>query len=167
MLVLKIEDTKSFMNKLLLQSTFDDFCLIEASVTTFQAVHIDGRLQKNFYSSEELENNALDHLTFNYWKMVKPFFLDLIKGKRTPLSFKLTLSLSPADIETFIMQSNITVSIDYIHSLLLNFRFDGEQLTCTTGCSLSIFTTDKSLEYEWDEYTKKYFKDHIISTLLN
>lgn len=165
MLALKIDDTKSLMNKLLLQTVFDDFCLIDASVTTFQTVHIDGLLQKDFYSSEELEDDGLDRLTFNYWKKVKPFFLELIKGKKTPLSFRLTLSLSPADIEKFITVSSVPVNINDIRCLLLNFKFDGHKLTCTTGYSLTIFTTDKTLEYEWDSYIKQFFDNNIISTL--
>ena len=48
MLVLKINDVKNFMNQLLIGQTFDDFSLVEASITTFCSFTIDGKLHRDF-----------------------------------------------------------------------------------------------------------------------
>ena len=45
---------KSFMNSLLVGDTFDKFLLEEASITTFNTFTIDGHIQKDFYSEDEL-----------------------------------------------------------------------------------------------------------------
>lgn len=48
MLVLKINDVKNFMNQLLIGQTFDDFSLVDASITTFCSFMIDGTLHRDF-----------------------------------------------------------------------------------------------------------------------
>ena len=52
MLVLKIKDVKNFMNQLLIGQTFDDFSLVEASITTFCSFTIDGKLHRDFFDSD-------------------------------------------------------------------------------------------------------------------
>lgn len=58
MISLRILDIKGFMAQLLLRDTFDRFYLTEASITTFGMFLIDGRLQKDYYTSEALETAA-------------------------------------------------------------------------------------------------------------
>ena len=48
MLALKINTTKAFMHKLLIEDTFHKFSLAEASITTFNQFHIDGKLYMDF-----------------------------------------------------------------------------------------------------------------------
>ena len=55
MIALKIAEVKDFMNKLLCQDVFDHFLIQEAVITTNVSCHIDGTLQKDFYTLEELE----------------------------------------------------------------------------------------------------------------
>lgn len=163
-----IDDTKDFMNKLLLQPVFYDFCLVEASITTFRTVHIDGRLRTDFYSSEELENLSLTKLPFSYWKDNQHFCLELIKGKKSPLSFKITLTLSPDIIAEFLSKHALSIQPEDVKGLILNIKYSGDKVTCITGTSLSFFTTDKSLDLEWDRCIAQFFKDkQIISTLLS
>ena len=52
MLVLKINDVKNFMNQLLIGQTFDDFSLVDASITTFCSFMIDGTLHRDFFDSD-------------------------------------------------------------------------------------------------------------------
>ena len=54
MLALKISSTKSFMNHLLVADTFDNFLMAEATVSTAHTYQIDGHINKDFFSSEEL-----------------------------------------------------------------------------------------------------------------
>ena len=56
MIALKIAEVKDFMNKLLCQDVFDHFLIQEAVITTNVSCHIDGTLQKDFYTLEELKN---------------------------------------------------------------------------------------------------------------
>ncbi len=143
---------KSCMNQLLLTDTFDPYQFIEGEITTFNTFHIDGFLHKEFY------DEAPDEM-YSRWKDVREYCLSLMRGKRTPLSFKIVLSLCPADIETFLTRQCIQGydSAD-VNGLFLNFRFDGETLTCVTGISEKKFSLDKTLEQSWDACAEKLLK---------
>lgn len=93
MISLKIEHTKDFMNKLLLQDAFDAFLVKEASILTFYTLSIDGRRNKSFYTSEELEAFG-DDAEYIKWSEIKPLCFQSIKGKKTPSSFKFVFKLS-------------------------------------------------------------------------
>lgn len=160
MTALEILDTKDFMNKLLLTPTFDHFCLIEASIATFQTVEIDGRINRDYYSSEELEELP----PYSYWEKIRPFCLQLVKGKRTPLNFRITLSLSPNNIANVLLSSGLEFSPEQVKGLLLNLKYDGKKVTCITGTSLNIFTMDKRLEQEWDSLAEKFLKKNQIAS---
>lgn len=161
MIALQLLETKDFMNKLLLTDTFDHFCLISATISTFQTVDIDGKVNTDYYSSEELEEMP----PYNTWARIKPFCLELIKGKRTPLSFRITLTLSPSNIENVLQSIDIGISAEQVKGLLLNLKFDGEKILCTTGTSLNIFTLDKRLEQEWDSLAEKFLKKNHIAAM--
>ena len=68
MLALQITEVKPFMNKLFLGDTFDGFQLSEAVFVTFNTFHIDGSLQKEYYSSEELEMQQLSQQSWSFWR---------------------------------------------------------------------------------------------------
>ena len=51
MLALKINTTKTFMHKLLIGDAFHVFSLVEASITTFNQFHIDGKLHMDFFDT--------------------------------------------------------------------------------------------------------------------
>ena len=52
MLALKINTTKTFMHKLLIGDAFHVFSLVEASITTFNQFHIDGKLHMDFFDTD-------------------------------------------------------------------------------------------------------------------
>ena len=150
MIVLNLK-AKNCMSHLLLKPTFDEFSLVEGSIVTFNKFTIDGFLQKDFYE-EAPEKEYSD------WKDLRDFCFNIIKGKRTPLSFKFVLSLSKADFEKFLTSNSLDgFRPENIQGLYLNFRYDGTSLQCVTGTSLNMFTLDKSLDNAWDEYVKKFF----------
>ena len=95
MTALQIADIKSFMKKFLLTDSFDRFLLLEGAVTTFNTFRVDGTLQKSYYTQEEQE--LLAERSLSLWGEVRPFCLELIKGKRTPLSFRFTFQLSASN----------------------------------------------------------------------
>lgn len=147
-------DTKEIMNKLLLQTTFDHFLLVEGTVTTFSTFHIDGKLMTDFLDTDEKE--ALRGRSYGLWKDYKPFFLSVIKGKRTPLSFKFVFTMSPGQIHRFIQTEGISVSHSDVQGLYMNLIFDGKNLNCITGTSMKVFTLDKALEQAWDQKIKEF-----------
>ena len=166
MIALQIQDIKNFMNRLLLSQTFDNFLLVEGSITTYNIFRIDGRIQKDFFSEEEIEERGIHSRDFSLWKEVKPFCLELIRGKKTPLGFKFTFQLSKENTAKLLASSGITsIRPENISGLLLNVRFDSNGLSCITAANLNLFTLDKSLEHAWDDMVKRFFKQQEISFL--
>lgn len=166
MIALQIQDIKNFMSRLLLSQTFDQFLLVEGSITTYNVFRIDGRIHKDFFTSEEIENLALNDREFSLWREVKPFCLELIKGKKTPLSFKFIFQLSRENTEKLLIASGISsIQPENISGLLLNVRYDNGSLSCITAANLNLFTLDKSLEHAWDDMVKRFLKQQEISFL--
>lgn len=147
MIVLEL-NAKTCMSHLLLKPTFHRYSFIEGEVTTFNKFHIDGRIHKDFFD----ETPERD---YSSWKEVQEYFFSVIRGKRTPLNFKLTLSLAPEDFSGFLNARALSFRPDEIQGLYLNFRYADDTLRCVTGISMKTFTLDKSLEGEWDKYAEK------------
>lgn len=154
------------MSKLLLSQTFDSFLLVEGSITTYNTFYIDGRIHKDFFTEEEIEERALNVRTFSLWKEVKPFCLELIKGRKTPLGFKFVFQLSKENTERLLASSGITSILpENVSGLLLNVRYDNGSLACITATNLNLFTLDKTLEHAWDDMIKRFLKQQEISFL--
>ncbi|MFA9378086.1 MAG: DUF5721 family protein [Lachnotalea sp.] len=162
MISLQIIDVKIFMSKLLISDTFNKFLVSEATITTSNTFTIDGHINKDFYSSEELEENNLIDQTISTWETLKPFCFELIKGKRTPLSFKIVFLLSPVNVTKLLEQSGTSLTPNDINGLFLNIKYANNSLNCITGTSLKLFTLDKSFENKWDHMMKKFFAAHEI-----
>ncbi|MBU3839522.1 MAG: hypothetical protein IAA25_00720 [Candidatus Ruminococcus intestinipullorum] len=156
MIALKLKNIKSCMSHLLLLETFDSFLFIEGEIVTFNIFQINGLVQKDFYTSEEQEN--MDSLPeYSYWKQIREYCFSIIKGKKTPLSFKFIFRLSPKNIEKLISQNNLDFLPSDVQGLYLNIRYDSLGLQCITGTSLKTFSMDKSLEQTWDSMVQKFF----------
>ena len=160
MIALQIADIRVFMKKLLLSETFDRFLLLEGSITTFNTFEIDGTLQKAYYSAEE--QDQIEDRSLSLWSEVRPFCFELIKGKKTPLAFHFTFQLAASNVIRLLAQTGIDLPPEQIRGLLINLRYDGHTLTCTTGTSLSVFTLDKKLDHAWDGMVRKYFHQQEI-----
>lgn len=147
------------MNALLVSEQFDSFLVEEASLTTFNTFHIDGHIVKEFYSSEEIE--AMEHglPDFSLWKDIRPTCFQLIKGKKTPVSFRVVLHASPALVTSVVNHSDCEVSADLIRSLVLNIRYDNGHVTCVTGTSFTTFLMDKTTDAVWDSYIRRFFSE--------
>ena len=105
MLALKILDTKEFMNLLLRSTIFDSFLLYEATVKTSVTYEINGRYQKDFFDS--LEDDLKPKEDFTWWESQKPHIFQWMKGKRTPLFFKISLLLSKENLNHFLLDTLI------------------------------------------------------------
>lgn len=158
MLALRILDLKDFTSKLFIGETFQHFSFVEASFTTFVTYTLDGQLHKEFFDTEECPEQ-----TYCLWEDVQVQCFSMIRGKRTPLNFKIVFQLSRSNVEKLLAQSGISLKADDIYGLYLNCQFDGKQLLCTTGSSLKVFTLDKQLDRVWDEMVKRFFKKNQIA----
>lgn len=149
MIVIEL-NAKTCMGHLLLRPTFHRFTFVEGEVTTFNRFQIDGHICKDFFD-EKPENE------YSLWKDVQQYFLSIIKGKRTPLNFKIILSLAAEDFGRFLEARKLAFRPEEIQGLYLNLRYDGSNLQCITGTSMKTFTMDKTLENEWDSYVQMFF----------
>lgn len=163
MIALDLFEIKDFMNKLLCQETFDNFLLREASITGSATWTLDGTLNPDFYSGEELEAEGLAGLSCLPFSKVRPQCFALIRGKRTPTCFKFVFQLSPSNLARTIAQTHSSFSPADISGLFINLRYQDGKLLLTTGVSYRIFSADKRLEQEWDSLVKRFLKGHEIS----
>ena len=83
MLALKINDVKNFMNQLLIGDTFDSFSLVEASITTFSNFTIDGKIHKDFFDTDTVQN-----MNFNDSDSSFQISTDQIRGLNLNLQYK-------------------------------------------------------------------------------
>ncbi|MCM1182388.1 MAG: DUF5721 family protein [Roseburia sp.] len=153
MTALQIKVTKNFMNTLLLSEQFDSFLVEEAAVTTFNAFHIDGHIVGEFFDSDE--RSALAPLSA--WKDIRPICLQLIKGRRAPVSMRIVLQAPPALLEKIAADEACEVDAHLIRSLVLNIRYENGRVSCVTGSSLTTFIPDKSVDRVWDAYIRRFF----------
>lgn len=163
MIALKITEVKNFMNQFLCQEVFDHFLLQEAVIQTNALYHIDGTVQKEFYTNEEMEELALNGLPFLPYGMLRSQCFGLIRGKKTPTYFKFSLLLSPENLERTLAKSDSSFTANDISAVFLNVKFQNGDLTITTGISYRIFSTDRTLEHEWDALMKKFLTRHEIA----
>lgn len=151
MISLQIKVTKSIMNALLASECFDSFLLEEASVTTFNSFHIDGHVVKEFFTADELTEVNSD---FSLWQDIRPFCFQLIKGKKTPVSFRVVLHAPGTLIERIAADPECGVAANMIRALVLNIRYDNGHVVCVTGSAYTTFLMDKSAETLWDAYVR-------------
>lgn len=95
---------------------------------------------------------------YSYWKNVRNFCFPSSKENGLLLPSNSYSALAPKNIETLLLQNDLSVQADAVQGLYLNIRYNGETLTCITGTSFKTFTMDKTLEHAWDEMTENFFK---------
>lgn len=158
MIAEQIKDVKTFMTHLLINNTFDGFLVNEVTITTYNTFRIDGHINRDFYTEDEFNDLKDQHLS--YWSKIRPICFSLIKGNKTPVYFKIIYALNREQISSIVQQNNISINENDINELFFNIKYENGLLSFTTGCSLKIFTMDKSLENAFDKYISNF-----ISTL--
>ncbi len=163
MLALKLSSMKSFMNHLLVADTFDNFLLVEAVISTANTYQIDGHINKEFYSAEEITDNAVCPYDFALWKDMKSLCYNLIKGKRTPLFFKFVLHLKPDAVNKLLAAGGSSFSVEQIKALVLTIKYDGTQAVLTTGSAYHTFIMSKEPDAIWDKALQQFLTRHEIA----
>lgn len=162
MLALTITDVKDFMNQLLLGETFDHFSLIEASIVTFNTFTIDGKLQRDFFDSDALETFDENSLDYSAWRDLKSYCFSIIRGKRTPVSFKIVFRLPAKKAQKLMENALPDFSAEALGGLYLNLQYKNKTLLCTTGAAFHSFVLDKRPEQLWDGMILDFLRKHKI-----
>ena len=155
MISIQIIDIKQFMEHLFKNNTFDEFEISGIDIKALSDLKISGTLNKSFLTSDEKEIVGYRHLIL--WREIKPSIFSFIKGNKKPLLLKIIFSLSINRIEQLIATSNAKIDCTQVNGLYLNITYDDKGLYCTTGSSLKVFSMDKSLDINWDNYVKDFF----------
>lgn len=163
MLALKINDVREFMNQLLIGETFDHLQLVEASITTFNTFSIDGTLKRDFFDTDTCDILDQSSITYSLWKEVKPYCYSIIRGKRTPLHFRIIFQLTKKQTDFIVRKLNNRITPDLVKGLFLNLQYKNKELLCTTGISLQTFLPDKAPEHLWDSEVLTLFRRQKIS----
>lgn len=157
MLALQISQMKPFMNQLLAGEAFDCFLLEEAVISTANTHTIDGRINRSFFSKEELSEGCCPY-AFRPWSELKGLCFHLIKGKHTPLFFKFVFQLKP---ELFSGLLGDNAELSRIKSLILTVKYDsspsgGSKALLTTGTSYHTFVMTREADRLWDKALVAY-----------
>lgn len=162
MIALSIIDVKDFMNKLLIGEVFDRFFLVEASVTTFNTFTIDGRLQQDFFDTDTAAMHKSNSIEYSLWRDVKPYCFSVIRGRRTPLNFRIVFQLSYKQTQQILNPSFPDGSVPDCR-FCLNLQYRNDSLLCTTGVSYTSFCLDKRPEHLWDEMIRKFLSGQHVA----
>lgn len=162
MLALNIIDIKEFMNQLLIDTMFDQFEMTEATITTFNTFSINGKLRRDFFDTDTCDIFDQKGITYSLWKEMKPYCYSVIRGKRTPLYFKIIFQLPSRQMQIILRNQNSPISPELVSGMFINLQYKNKELMCTTGISLQTFLPDKSLEQLWDSMVLDFFRRHNI-----
>ena len=163
MIALELTDIKDFMNKLLKSEVFDHFLLQEAVITSAATYTINGQITKGFYTEDEITELKLNGHRFLPFSMLRNNCFDLIKGKKTPSSFRFVFLLSPENMQKTLLSIGSNFQPTDVTGMYINLKYQNQLLTLTTGIAYNIFSTDKSLENEWDQLVIKFLKQNEIA----
>lgn len=167
MLALHIKEVKIFMAKLLNSEVFDHFLVEEVQIQTYNNFVIDGHMNRNFFSKEELEDPEIFPYDYSLWKTIKPLVFQIIKGKKTPNFLKITLLLPPEKAVDLLEKAEGTIYRDQLKAFAVNIKFDINGLLLTTGTSFTTFLMDKTPDSIWDQAFCKFLLHHQIDYDLN
>ncbi len=148
-----MENKASYMKELFEQEKFDSFYLYEARVKTKLDYYINGRINRDYYDSEE--QDALPE--YIEWKDIKHTIFDYIKGKRLPISFRIIFMFNRENVNRLLEMNNLPYQSDDVSALFMNVIYEHDTLHVTTGTSMKVFTLDKTLEHVWDSTVKLYY----------
>lgn len=143
MRLFEVKSINAFMKAILLKDVFDDFMFINGEVVTSFTAEFDGKVIKDCKESTENEK-------FIRYSVVRPLFLQIIKGKETPKLFKLVLALPKDKMDSFIEDNNDELGGLVPVGLFVNMRFEKGSLILSSGCSCATFDKEKIVDRLWD-----------------
>ena len=148
MQTIEILDIKPFMQLLFQTNTLDSYEFVSAAIRTDMTYTLDGHINKDFFTEDELEQMHASDTSYLFWQYAKEKVFQLIKGKKTPSQLKIVLKLSDKDIHSLLDSTHSSLTTADIDGMFVNILFQEGKLTIVCGISYKIFTMDKSLENE-------------------
>ena len=157
----EITEQKAFMSALLIQDVFDHFAVSEVNLLSSCRFEIDGHRNGMFYTDEEKQ--ALQETEYMQWAELKPYLYQLIKGSKTPSSFRIVFRLTAANTANVVASVGDGTRPEEVGGLFLNLQYEHEQLMVISGVAMKTFTLSKTVEQAWDGYAEKFLKKHGIA----
>lgn len=153
MILFEIKSVAAFMKALLVKDIFDDFVMIKGNVATLFSSDFDGAIVKEFQGEDNIEK-------FIKYSTVRPLLLQLIRGDKPPIMFKLILGASQEQIGEFQKENLEELSNIAPTGLFLNIRYENSGLILSSGCSTSIFDKDRALDKLWDKSLERFLRNN-------
>lgn len=160
---IEILDIKDFMQLLLQSSAFDPYEFISGEIRTDMLYTLDGHLNKDFFSEEELSAMGAGSSGYLSWSMAKHKVFLLIKGKRTPSSMKIVLRFPEQMIQAELSHAGSSLHANDIDGIYANIVFHEQKLNVICGISYKIFTMGKNLEDYFSSKLVTLFKSFSIA----
>lgn len=148
------------MSNLFIKDIFDSWLVSEITISTHTTFSINGRLNKEFFTDEEL-SDIPDHENSS-WQLLRPLCFELIRGSKKPLFMKLIFKLPKDDIKKITVSAGSAFAPEDVNGLFVNIRYEQGRLTVTTGSSLKTFLPDRSLDEAFDKYIKSFLTQYSI-----
>jgi len=156
----KITEQKAFMSALLVQDVFDRFAVSEISLLAACRFDIDGHRNGMFYTDEEKQ--TLPEAEYMLWAELKPYIYQIIKGSKTPNSFRIVFRLTAENTANVVASVGDGTEPEEVGGLFLNLQYEHEQLMVISGTAMKTFTLSKTVEQTWDGYAERFLKKHGI-----
>jgi len=143
----KINDISKFMSLLFSSEALDKLYISEGVIETFATYRIDGYSNKAYFDDSDSPEE------YSRWAVLRPLMRELIKGKKLPVSIRLTLFL-PLEIQCNYVEGEYS-GIRFI----INVRYENGELHLISATSTQTFTLDKRFEKQWDAGFEKFLGD--------
>lgn len=151
MLAFECLDLKKFMNSLLIDNTFDSFVFIKGSFMTDFYTSIDGTLNK-----DENDDNKESFISY---KVIKPFIFQLIKGKKLPRAFKMTLGMPKDALNKYSNKYEPDTKDVKLNGLFINIKYENSTLSVTSACSINGLDLNHIFDTHWDNSVQTFFNE--------
>lgn len=153
MISLQIKSTKQIMSSLLMSEFFDEYYVEDVILTTYNTFQIDGHVVPEYFTADEVDALPESKLpAYSKWKDIRPICFQLIKGKKTPVSFRFILHANEQLIYDLCNSPEVAIDSSIVKGLVLNIRYEQGKVSVITATSYHSFIMDKSLDQAWDKY---------------
>lgn len=159
----EILDIKAFMLLLFQSTVLDKYEFVSGDLHTDMTYSLDGHINREFFSADEIEQLELNSKTYLPWHLAKEKIFALIKGKKTPSQLKIVLKVSADEMADFVAQTDSALNLHDIDAMYLNIHFQNNKLHIICGISYKLFTMDKTLENGFTDNIITLFKSNSIT----
>ncbi|MBO4390604.1 MAG: hypothetical protein J5825_07075 [Lachnospiraceae bacterium] len=154
MISLTVSSVPVFTKALFVGNVFDQFLLSEAVFATTASFTID---TTDIPSSGEEEPDEI----IRNWGLYRHIAFEIIRGKKLPRSFRITLAASPEMLSEITETENgfFKENPELIDALTMNIYYKDQKIRITTSTSLKVFSMEQNrLDHIWDQYVSAFLE---------